>query len=67
MTLTQAINKAADAAALLRRAAIAPDVRKDETATIAMFLEHSKAIEHVCAVARQHLRPPGRRGKLNSN
>jgi hypothetical protein len=54
MTLAHAINKALAGAEVLRRKAA---VRFAPHAEVALLIEQCKAIEHVCAVARQHLKP----------
>jgi hypothetical protein len=54
MTLAQAIAKAQAGAEVLRQKATVPFTPNAETA---LLIEQCKSIEHVCAVARQHLAP----------
>jgi hypothetical protein len=54
MTLVHAIAKALAGAEILRQKATVPYTPNAE---VALLIEQCKAIEHVCAVARQHLQP----------
>ena len=54
MTLARAIVKALSGAEILRQKATVPFM---PTAEAALLIEQSKAIEHVCSVASQHLQP----------
>ena len=54
MTLDHAIAKALSGAAVLQQKATVPFT---PSAEVALLIEQSKAIAHVCSVASQHLQP----------
>jgi hypothetical protein len=54
LTLAHAIAKALSGAEVLRQKATVPFTPNAE---VALLIEQAKAIEHICAVARQHLKP----------